>query len=149
MDVAQSSNSVPVSYGVLLKATENWNGSDPIDDPTDALSVLADETRLAILRALADADGPLSFSRLRERAGVSDSGRFSYHLRQLCEYFVRDTAEGYELGHAGARVIDATNAAGDAVGPSNTLTEPTDECPVCGESDCDRLIHVHLSPPSV
>ena len=26
MDVAQSSNSVPVSYGVLLKATENWNG---------------------------------------------------------------------------------------------------------------------------
>jgi len=27
MDAAQSSNSVPVSYGVLLKATENWNGT--------------------------------------------------------------------------------------------------------------------------
>jgi len=129
---------------------------DPADaadltDPTDALSVLADETRLAILRALADADDPLPFSRLRERAGVSDSGRFSYHLRQLCEYFVRETPEGYELGHAGARVIDATSAAGDdaptdpGVTPGDT---PTGECPVCGEADCDRLIHVHLSPPS-
>ena len=27
MDVAQSSSSVPVSCGVLLKATENWNGA--------------------------------------------------------------------------------------------------------------------------
>ena len=26
MDAAQSSNSGPVLYGVLLKATENWNG---------------------------------------------------------------------------------------------------------------------------
>jgi|GEM_PF-964264 len=126
------------------------DAADPIDDPTDALSVLADETRLAILRALADADDPVPFSRLRERAGVSDSGRFSYHLRQLCEYFVRDTADGYELGHAGARVIDATNAAGGgAIDSSGAVEEPTDECPVCGESDCERLIHVHLSPPSV
>jgi len=130
---------------------------DPADatdlaDPTDALSVLADETRLSILQALADADDPLPFSRLRERAGVSDSGRFSYHLRQLCEYFVRDTPEGYELGHAGARVIDATSAAsGDAAaGPgAASIDAPTDECPVCGEDDCDRLIHVHLSSRSV
>jgi hypothetical protein len=126
----------------------------PADDahPTDALSVLADETRLAILRALADADDPLPFSRLRERAGVSDSGRFSYHLRQLCEYFVRDTDEGYELGHAGARVIDATSEAGDgtATDPAGTAVDaPAGECPVCGEDDCDRLIHVHLSAPSV
>jgi DNA-binding transcriptional ArsR family regulator len=119
-------------------------------DPTDALSVLADETRLAILRALADADDPLSFSRLRDRAGVSDSGRFSYHLRQLCEYFVRETPDGYELGHAGARVIDASKAAGgDPVDPASAVDASTGECPVCGESDCDRLIHVHLSPPSV
>jgi hypothetical protein len=128
--------------------------------PTDALSVLADETRLAILRALADADEPLPFSRLRERAGVSDSGRFSYHLRQLCEYFVRETTEGYELGHAGARVIDATSAAGGrtadgaATDPASSVTgpaadAPVEECPVCGESDCGRLIHVHLSPPAV
>lgn len=134
--------------------TDPVTATDPTDaaDPTDALSVLADETRLSILRALADADEPLSFSRLRERAGVSDSGRFSYHLRQLCEYFVRDTPEGYELGHAGARVIDATSAAGDgaATDPAATPVDaPAGECPVCGEDDCDRLIHVHLSPPSV
>lgn len=115
--------------------------SDPTD-PTDALSVLADETRIAILRALADADEPLSFSRLRERADVRDSGRFSYHLQRLCEYFVRETPEGYELGHAGARLIDATGTDGDA---PPTPDEPA-ECPVCGERDCERRFHVHLSP---
>lgn len=113
-------------------------------DPTDALSVLADETRIAILRALADADEPLSFSRLRERADVRDSGRFSYHLQRLCEYFVRETPEGYELGHAGARLIDATGA-GEDLAAERHPDEP-EECPVCGERDCGRRFHVHLSP---
>lgn len=91
---------------------------DTPDDPTDALSVLADDTRLTILRTLAEADGPLSFTRLRERTGVRDSGRFSYHLRRLCEYFVRETDGGYELGHAGARLIDASVAATGSSGAS-------------------------------
>jgi DNA-binding transcriptional ArsR family regulator len=113
-------------------------------DPTDALSVLADETRADILRTLADADGPLSFSALRDRVGVRDSGRFSYHLRQLCEYFVRETDEGYELGHAGTRVV---GAAGVTDGGADSAGATDGECPVCGESDCERLFHVHLSAP--
>ncbi|WP_415378604.1 ArsR/SmtB family transcription factor [Halosimplex sp. TS25] len=120
--------------------------TDSVDDPVDAFDVLGDETRLAILRALADADEPLPFSRLRERAGVRDSGRFSYHLRRLCEYFVRESEEGYELGHAGSRVVAATAAAsGDT--ESQSATADTDECPVCGDEDCGKLFHVHLSPP--
>jgi hypothetical protein len=47
---------------------------------------------------------------LRERAGISDTGKFNYHLTQLCEYFVRDTGEGYELGHAGTRLIGVTKS---------------------------------------
>ncbi|WP_459194533.1 ArsR/SmtB family transcription factor [Halosimplex sp. J119] len=115
-----------------------------VDDPADAFAALGDETRLDILRALADADGPLPFSRLRERAGVRDSGRFSYHLRRLCEYFVRETDEGYELGHAGSRIV-ATAAAADEPTPDQASVD-TEECPVCGESDCQKLFHVHLSP---
>ncbi|WP_123536158.1 ArsR/SmtB family transcription factor [Halosimplex salinum] len=120
-----------------------------VDDPADAFAVLGDETRLAILRALADADEPLPFSRLRERAGVRDSGRFSYHLRRLCEYFVRETDEGYELGHTGSRVVAATAAAGGESSAASAATGPveSDECPVCGAEDCEKLFHVHLSPP--
>ena len=109
-----------------------------IDDSADAFGVLSDE--------------PLSFSRLRERTGVRNSGRFNYHLRKLCECFVRETDGGYELGHAGSRVVAATVAAdGSAAGrdaPDETAAvDDTDECPVCGESDCGKLFHVHLSPP--
>ncbi|MFC7140198.1 ArsR/SmtB family transcription factor [Halosimplex aquaticum] len=123
--------------------------TDSVDDPAEAFDVLSDETRLDILRALADADGPLPFSRLRERAGIRDSGRFSYHLRRLCEYFVRETDEGYALGHAGSRVVAATATAAEAAEPQDEAAEPAeiDECPVCGAEDCERLFHVHLSPP--
>jgi hypothetical protein len=116
-------------------------------DPVDALSVLGDETRVSILRALADADAPLAFSELRRRADVSDTGRFNYHLGKLCEYFVRETPEGYELGHAGSRIVDLTGDA-SATDPG-AKTDPGIEtaCPVCGEADCDRVIHVHLRTP--
>lgn len=120
-------------------------GTDP-DEAADALAALADETRLAILRELADADAPLSFSTLRERVGVRDTGRFNYHLTELCGYFVRDVDGGYELGYAGDRVVAAADgAAGDP-----TTVRPAgddEECPVCGDRDCDRLFHVHLRPP--
>ena len=123
-------------------------------EPTDALSVLADETRIAILRALADAEGALPFSELRRRAGVSDAGRFNYHLGKLCEYFVREVDGGYALGHAGSRVVAAAEGVDPAaasmvedetVGSAEDVDE--EACPVCGEVDCGRLFHVHLSVP--
>ncbi|ELZ27702.1 hypothetical protein C475_07270 [Halosimplex carlsbadense 2-9-1] len=120
--------------------------TSPVDDPAEAFDVLGDETRLSILRALADAEEPLSFTRLRERCGVADSGRFSYHLRRLCEYFVRETEGGYELGHAGGRVIAAT---GDPTGTQSESSDGAESevCPVCGDEECGKLFHVHLSPP--
>lgn len=114
--------------------------SENARDPVDALSVLGDETRMAILRELADAEDALPFSELRRRVGISDTGRFNYHLGKLCEYFVRDTDEGYELGHAGTRIVDAADDA-----PADPELETA--CPVCGETDCDRVIHVHLRTP--
>lgn len=120
--------------------------------PADALELLADDTRLAILRALADRreaapdDPTLSFTELRERAGVADSGRFNYHLRELCGQFVRERPEGYELGYRGAAVVDAATGAvrTDDVDPDADGED--DVCPVCGEQNCERRIHVHLRP---
>lgn len=124
-------------------------------DPTDALAALGDETRIAILRALAEADDPLPFSELRRRAGVEDAGRFNYHLSTLREYFVREADGGYALRHAGSRIVAAAGVAEDGGRGSETLDddiltkadgdEADGDCPVCGESDCERLFHIHLS----
>lgn len=120
---------------------------------TDALEVLGNEIRMDIVRELAEADEPLSFTELRERVGLRDSGKFNYHLTRLCSYFVRDTGDGYELGHAGTRLVaavgtaDAGAANGDAPTADVTDEDLVDACPVCGEDDCGKLFHVHLTPP--
>jgi hypothetical protein len=118
-------------------------------DVTDALEVLGNEIRVSILRELAEADGPLSFTELRERAGVRDTGKFNYHLKKLCSYFVREADGGYELGHAGSRVVAAADphALSDGGEDEGGGAVATDTCPVCGEENCEKLFHVHLTPP--
>ncbi|SIR07170.1 hypothetical protein SAMN05421858_1318 [Haladaptatus litoreus] len=99
------------------------------ESAVDALGTLASEHRIAILRELAVADEPLAFSELRER-------------------FVRETEGKYELGHAGERVVLATadlDTNGAAALAEAHDTDENDECAVCGETDCNRVIHVHLS----
>ncbi|WP_267642940.1 winged helix-turn-helix domain-containing protein [Haloarchaeobius amylolyticus] len=116
-------------------------------DATDALEVLGNELRMRILRELAAAEEPLPFSTLRERAGIRDTGKFNYHLTRLCEYYVREVADGYELGHAGTRVIAAAEPMQAEDGDAPATDAASDACPVCGDDDCERLFHVHLTPP--
>ncbi|WP_135821982.1 winged helix-turn-helix domain-containing protein [Halostella litorea] len=81
---------------------------DAARSPEAAFSLLSNETRFAILRALYDADDrSLSFSELRERTGVRDSGQFNYHLGKLVGVFVGEVDDGYALRYAGRRVIGA------------------------------------------
>lgn len=83
------------------------------DDRTsadEAFQLLADETRLAILRALWDAHDPMeprpvSFTELREQLGADDPGRLNYHLGKLTTHFIRRTDDGYELREAGKRIM--------------------------------------------
>ena len=75
--------------------------------PDEAFGVLGNETRMEILQVLADADDALSFSELRTRVGMRDSGRFNYHLDQVVGHFVQQTVTGYELARPGQRVIEA------------------------------------------
>ncbi|WP_121821152.1 winged helix-turn-helix domain-containing protein [Halostella salina] len=82
--------------------------ADAARSPEAAFSLLSNETRFAILRALYDADErSLSFSDLRERTGVRDSGQFNYHLGKLVGVFVREVDDGYALRYAGKQVIGA------------------------------------------
>ncbi|WP_227354497.1 DUF7347 domain-containing protein [Haladaptatus salinisoli] len=129
-----------------MRPTESSTADIP-ETAIDALGTLASEHRIAILRELATADEPLAFSELRERVGIRDTGQFNYHLSKLRGRFVRETDGKYELGHAGERVVLAT-ADLDADGTAafaEARTEESDECAVCGEEDCNRVIHVHLS----
>ncbi|WP_290811126.1 ArsR family transcriptional regulator [Halovivax sp.] len=109
---------------------------------TDPLEVLTSEIRVRILRELAEADRPLPFTELRERVGVRDSGKFNYHLDRLCSYFVRRDQAGYELHHAGSRIVAAADGEFDADAAADAAT--ADGCPVCGDEDCEKLYHVHL-----
>jgi len=91
----------------------------PGDDLDDVFDVVANDTRIAILRALWDehtanpeaVDGPqrdpVPFSDLRARAGVTDSGQLNYHLDRLVPEFVQHREGGYALTHAGAQVVGA------------------------------------------
>lgn len=73
----------------------------------EAFELLGNSTRVSILQELGVADGPLSFSDLRERVDVADSGRFNYHLGKLQGRFVHRTGDGYVLRETGRRVIEA------------------------------------------
>jgi DNA-binding transcriptional ArsR family regulator len=77
-------------------------------ETTETFGLLADETRIEILRSLSDApDGGRTFSELFDAVSLSDTGNFNYHFGQLVGTFVRKTGERYELTGAGERVVGA------------------------------------------
>ena len=80
----------------------------PISSPEAAFMTLSNDLRLEILLALWEApDFTLTFSELRKAVGERDSGTFTYHLGELQDHFVAETAGGYELQYPGHRVLDA------------------------------------------
>lgn len=87
-------------------STEGDAGNSPLA-PDDAFGVLGHETRMDILQILGSAEGPLSFSELRDRVGIGDSGQFNYHMGQLEGHFVTKTDDKYALRQAGRRVVEA------------------------------------------
>jgi len=110
----------------------------------EALETLANEHRIQILRVLAETDIPLPFSELRRKVGIEDTGKFNYHLTELLGRFVNQTDGGYELSRPGERlVVAATDADLEATATAAESLQ-AEECPVCGESDCEKLVHIHL-----
>jgi DNA-directed RNA polymerase subunit RPC12/RpoP len=137
-------------------------------DPAEAFDVLGNGTRIDILRALAESPGdPVTFSTLRQRVGMTDSGQFNYHLEKLVDRFVRKGEDGYELTTAGmlvhGAILSGAYTGGAAFDPI-PLTDEGDDCPDCGSGlelryaaermrvacpDCDRLVASMPLPPGV
>lgn len=102
--------------------------------PDEAFAVLGNETRMEILQKLAEADEPLSFSELRDRVGVSDSGQFNYHLDKLIGHFLESTSDGYELRRSGERVVESVLSGAVTESPKIQPTVTDRPCPLCGAS---------------
>ncbi|MBX0324154.1 helix-turn-helix domain-containing protein [Halomicroarcula sp. F13] len=100
--------------------------------PDEAFAVLGDETRIGILRALGAAEEPLSFSELRERVGVDDSGQFNYHLEKVVGHFVAKSDEGYTLRRSGRRVVEAVLSGAVTETPAFERTRIEEACEYCG-----------------
>lgn len=101
--------------------------------PAAAFKLLGNGTRIGILRTLWEADdGPLGFSELYRRAGVSDSGQFNYHLEKLVGHFVTASDEGYDLSHAGVQVVQSVVAGTAIEDPTLDPVEVDRSCPACG-----------------
>jgi len=118
----------------------------------DAFSAIGNEIRVNILRVLGDAGEALSFSEIRSRVEIRDSGQFNYHLNELRDRYIRQTDSGYILTRAGLRVTSAIEAsayaAGEVVGPESAATD----CPICGADRSvvyeDSAVRLHCSANS-
>lgn len=79
--------------------------------PSEAFGALANEIRVTVLVELLAAERaeetPVAFSELQAAAGVEESAKFAYHLRQLREPFLSVSEAGYVLTPAGRRVARA------------------------------------------
>ncbi len=110
--------------------------------PDEAFSILGNEIRLDIIRALWQAGAArqyddvrgdtrsMSFSELRGEVGVDDNGKFNYHISELMPQFVRQTDDGYRLSGAGkriARTVIAVSGAEDV----DLSADLGMDCPLC------------------
>lgn len=103
---------------------------DPLS-PDQAFAVLSNKTRIHTLQALADADGPVSFTELRNRVGLRQGSQFNYHLTKLVGHFVAKTDAGYELLPPGKRVVNAVLAGAVDAGPELEPTPIDYDCHFC------------------
>ena len=109
-------------------------GSEDVADrlsPEDAFAVLGNETRLGILRALGEADGPVAFSELYDGVDVDDSGQFNYHLDKLVGHFVHKGEDGYFLREPGQRVVEAVLSGAVTETPEMERTGVDLSCRIC------------------
>ncbi|EMA53560.1 winged helix-turn-helix domain-containing protein [Halococcus thailandensis] len=111
----------------------------------EAFSLLANETRVKILFALYEAsDRLVPFSALNEHVGLSDSGQFNYHLKQLTGTFIYRAEEGYGLLFSGMAVCRSMLAALDADQRSVAPFSLDSDCYNCGATLVAEYDHEYV-----
>ncbi|GAB3023023.1 helix-turn-helix domain-containing protein [Natronobiforma cellulositropha] len=106
-------------------------------EPAAAFALIGNETRLAILEALWEADAvsqPVTFSALHRAVGVRDSARFNYHLQQLTGHFITRTEAGYTFRHAGEKVVRSVIAGSFNRQPTLEPFPVEGSCVACGDA---------------
>lgn len=115
----------------------------------DVFGLLADETRLDILCAVAAAQqeqretgvADLSFSDIYDRVDVDGTSKLSYHLGELTGTFLRKHDDGYAFTHAGERLVRFVLAE-NYQEPTDFGTVDTDgTCLRCGELGLEATLH--------
>jgi len=102
-------------------------------EPADAFGLVANETRLSILEALWNAEeSRVRFTDLRQAVEMRDSAQFNYHLDKLTDQFVQKVDDGYELRHAGEKVVRAVLAGSFTEHPTLDPIDVGDPCVECG-----------------
>lgn len=131
-----------IETNILLGGSSLFMTDEPSDvdsavnverrSPDEVFGLLSSEVRVGILRTLGETPNKaLTFSELYDRVEMADSGNFNYHLDQLMGVFVRESS-GYELTHAGERIIGAIHA---GTYTTNATVEPIQvgwNCLLCG-----------------
>lgn len=120
-----------------------------MDRAADSFRLLGDPTRVTIIAELVAAqragETPLSFAEVRHRVGVSDSGRFNYHLKQLQPRFVQTIDDGYAPRYA-ATLVDGLVTAPAVSSETVTLEGPVDRpCVLCDDPPMARFASDRLS----
>ncbi|MFC6976569.1 ArsR/SmtB family transcription factor [Halomicroarcula sp. GCM10025709] len=122
---------------------------------TDIFRLLADDTRVDILRALAVAQyeraqvgsgaAELGFSEIYDLVDVENTSKLSYHLGELTETYLRKSNDGYSLSHAGERIVRFI-LSGNYKQPESFGPETVDGvCVFCGEEALEaKLSHQFL-----
>jgi hypothetical protein len=124
------------------EAATDWTTESRLEK---AFGLLANETRVRILFALYEApDRVVPFSALNERVGLSDSGRFNYHLGQLTGTFIYRTDDGYALLFSGLAVCRSMLAALDADRRSVAPFDLDSDCYNCGATLAAQYDHEYV-----
>jgi len=108
----------------------------------DALSVLAQDIRLDIVLALLENwagvhTEPRQFSELMDAVGVTDSGKFNYHLDKLRGVYVQKVEGGY-VPTAGATALYRAVLAHRPTEERAQTGTLSDACPACGGTLTER-----------
>ena len=110
---------------------------------TEIFHLLADDTRVEILRAVAVAQyeleqvgsgaAELAFSEIYDHVDVENTSKLSYHLGELTGTYLRKSDDGYSLSHAGERIVRFI-LSGNYEQPASFGPEPVAGiCVFCGE----------------
>lgn len=115
-------------------------------EPEAVFTLVSDENRIDILRALWGSDEPLAFSDLQDATDIRDSGQFNYHLDKLLDQFVTKAPEGYELTAAGAQINGAIEAGSYTTSGTMEPIVLDQRCSTCGT---ERTFHYEDERASV